>query len=187
MTEFTERLSGAPRAKVARVYHILAVLLVTLSALLLQVYLPHLSEYFSYLDIPLLVVIYFPLMQRSQVRGIFLGSAIGVSQDALSVQPLGLYGIAKTLIGYFSASVSQRFDVENPAIRLALVFFFYLFHQFFFWVETRSLLGLPMAFDVRQTVAVGVLNGALAIPLYALLDRLRKDAEKPLRIVDQAD
>lgn len=184
MTEFSERLGDVTTDRGARTYSPIAVMLAALAALLLQVYLPHLSEYFGFLDIPLLVAIYFPLMQRSQVRGILLGSAIGVSQDALSAQPLGLYGIAKTLIGYFAASVSQRFDVENPAIRLALVFFFYLFHQFFFWVETRSLLGLPMAFDIRQTLVVGVLNGALAIPLYALLDRLRQDAEAPIRIVD---
>jgi rod shape-determining protein MreD len=184
MTAFTDRLADASRSKGARAYSPVALLLVALGALLLQVYLPHLSEYFGYLDIPLLVTVYFPLMQRSQVRGIFLGAAIGVSQDALSAQPLGLYGIAKTLIGYFAASVSQRFDVENPAIRLALVFFFYLFHQFFFWVETRSLLGLPMAFEARQTLVVGVLNGALAIPLYALLDRLRQDGETRIRIVD---
>jgi rod shape-determining protein MreD len=183
MTEFTERLVDSHQ-KGSRAYGWVPLLLVTLSALLLQVYLPHLSEYFGFLDLPLLVTVYFPLMQRSQVRGIFLGAGIGISQDALSAQPLGLYGIAKTLVGYFSASVSQRFDVENPAIRLALVFFFYLFHQFFFWVETRSLLGLPMAFDLRQTLAVGVLNGGLSIPLYALLDRLRQDTEAPIRIID---
>lgn len=184
MTEYTERLADTSRIKGARAYPLVAVLLVTLAALLLQVYLPHLSEYFGYLDIPLLVTVYFPLMQRSQVRGIFLGAAIGISQDALSAQPLGLHGIAKTLIGYFAASVSQRFDVENPAIRLALVFFFYLFHQFFFWVEARSLMGLPIPFELRQTLVVGVLNGALAIPAYALLDRLRQDSEAPIRIVD---
>jgi rod shape-determining protein MreD len=184
MTEFTDRLVDSPRQNAARIYSWIAILLVSLAALLLQVYLPHLSEYFGYLDLPLLVTVYFPLMQRDQVRGIFLGAAIGISQDALSAQPLGLYGIVKTLIGYFSASVSQRFDVDNPAIRLALVFFFYLFHQFFYWVETRSLLGLTVAFDIRQTLAVGVLNGALSIPLYALLDRLRQDNEARIRIID---
>lgn len=184
MTEYSERLAGSGRAQAARVYSPIALLVVTLAALLLQVYLPHLFEYFGYLDIPLLITVYFPLMQRSQVRGIFLGAAIGISQDALSAQPLGLFGIAKTLIGYFAASVSQRFDVENPAIRLALVFFFHLFHQFFFWVETRSLMGLPVPFELSQTLVVGVLNGALAIPAYALLDRLRQDAEAPIRIVD---
>lgn len=184
MTEYSERLSDGSRARSAHVYSPIALLLVVLGALLLQVYLPHLFEYFGYVDIPLLVTVYFPLMQRSQVRGIFLGAAAGISQDALSAQPLGLYGIAKTLIGYFAASVSQRFDVDNPAIRLALVFFFYLFHQFFFWVETRSLMGLAVPFELRQTLVVGVLNGALAIPAYALLDRLRQDVEPPIRIVD---
>ncbi len=185
MTDYSERLVvGSPLRKAVIRFGAPILMMVPLVALILQLYLPHLSEYFGYLDLPLLVTVYFSLMRHSQVQGILLGALMGIAQDALSAQPLGLFGIVKTLVGYFAASVSQRFDVDNPAIRLSLCFFFYVFHQFFFWVEARSLLGLPLPFDVRQTLVAGVLNAAIALPLFALLDRFRQVSEAPLRIAD---
>jgi len=37
-----------------------------------------------------------------------------------------MFGIVKTLVGYFAASMSQRFDVQNAGVRLVLGFFFLL-------------------------------------------------------------
>jgi hypothetical protein len=45
-------------------------------------------------------------------------------------------------------------------------------------------MGLAVPFELRQTLVVGVLNGALAIPAYALLDRLRQDVDAPIRVID---
>jgi rod shape-determining protein MreD len=84
-----------------------------------------------------------------------------------------MYGIVKTLVGYFAASVSQRFDVENPWVRLVLAFFFFFFHQFFYWVLKRALLGETLDFDPLQTIVLGILNAAVAVPLFRTLDRLR--------------
>jgi len=52
-------------------------------------------------------------MKRQQIPGVLFGAAIGLAQDSLSHQPMGMFGIVKTLVGYFSASASLRFDVEN--------------------------------------------------------------------------
>ena len=49
-----------------------------------------------------------------------------------------MFGIVKTLVGYFAASVSMRFDVDNPLIQFLLGFFFFFFHQFFYWVLARA-------------------------------------------------
>lgn len=176
MTEYSENiLTDGLRKKTASRFRPTALLLVPLAAILFQVYLPRFFDYFGYLELPLLVTVYFSLMRRNQIQGIFIGAAIGLAQDSLSSQPLGLFGIVKTLVGYFSASVSQRFDVENPAIRLILGFFFFLFHQFFYWVLARALLGQQLIFDIQQTLVLGVLNSAVSLPLFMALDKLRQE------------
>ena len=98
---------------------------------------------------------------------------IGLVQDSLSHQPIGMYGIVKTLVGYFAASVSMRFDVQNPVVTFILGFFFYFFHQFFYWVLSRALLGETLGFDAQQTVIFGLLNAAVALPLFRVLDKLK--------------
>ena len=59
------------------------------------------------------MVVYFSLMRRSPVAGVLFGAGIGLAQDSLSHNPLGMFGIVKTLVGYFAASMSQRFDVAK--------------------------------------------------------------------------
>jgi rod shape-determining protein MreD len=104
---------------------------------------------------------------------VLLGAVIGLAQDSLSANPLGMFGIVKTLCGYFAATVSQRFDVESPGARLLLTFFFFVFHQFFYWVLGRALLNQPLVLDISQTLVQAVLNALVAVPLFHILDKLR--------------
>ncbi len=76
---------------------------VPLIAILFQVYIPLFFKFLAYLDLPLLVTVYFALMRRSPIAGTFIGAFIGLAQDSLSKYPLGTYGIVKTLVGYFAA------------------------------------------------------------------------------------
>src|SRR5205085_10472155 len=95
--------------------------------------------------------------RRSPRAGTFIAAFIGLAQDSLSKNPLGTYGIVKTLVGYFAASVGLRFDVDHSFIRLLLGFFFFFFHQFFSWVLARALLGQQVDFDLKRTLVVGLL------------------------------
>ena len=147
---------------------------IPLIAILFQVYVPRFFQFLSYLDLPLLVTVYFALMRRSPVAGTFVGALIGLAQDSLSKNPLGMYGIVKTLVGYFAASVGLRFDVDHSLIRLLLGFFFFFFHQFFSWVLSRALLGQQVNFDLPQTLVLGILNAIVALFLFHFLDRLRE-------------
>src|SRR6266849_3381553 len=146
---------------------------IPLIAILFQVYVPLFFQFMAYLDLPLLVTVYFSLMRRSQMAGTFIGASIGLAQDSLSKNPLGMYGIVKTLVGYFAASVGLRFDVDHPLIRLLLGFFCFFLH-FFSWVMARALLGQQVNFDVEQTLVVGLLNAVVALFLFHFLDRLRE-------------
>jgi rod shape-determining protein MreD len=147
---------------------------VPLAAILFQVYVPLFFEFLAYLELPLLVVVYFALMRRSPVGGLFIGALVGLAQDSLSRNPLGMFGIVKTLVGYFAASVGMRFDVDHPFIRFALGFFFFLFHQFFYWVLARGLLGLPVSFEIQRTLVLGLLNAVVAVSLFHFLDKLKE-------------
>jgi rod shape-determining protein MreD len=174
MTEYTERLLTNPARKdAADRFRIVWLIVIPLIAILSQVYAPRFIGFLSYLELPLLITVHFALSRRGPISAVFYGMAIGLVQDSLSHQPIGMFGIVKTLVGYFAASVSMRFDVENPVVTFILSFFFYSFHQFFYWVLARALLGEAMLFDVQQTLVFGLLNAAVALPLFRVLDRLK--------------
>jgi rod shape-determining protein MreD len=173
MTEFQDAFGESTRKTRISKFKVVAMIGIPLVAILFQVYVTRFIQYLAYLELPLLVTVYFALMRRSPIAGVCFGAGIGLAQDSLAQHPVGMYGIVKTLAGYFAASVSQRFDVQNPMVRLVLSFFFYFFHQFFYWVLSRALLGEALDFDVRQTLVKGVLNAVVAVPLFHILDRLR--------------
>jgi rod shape-determining protein MreD len=156
-------------------FRVWVLIAIPLLAILFQLYVPLLLPFLGFLDIPLLVTIYFAMMRRSQLGGMFTGMALGLAQDSLSRDPLGMFGICRTLVGYCSASIALRIDVEHPLIRLIITFLFYLFDQFMLWVLERALLQLNVIFDWRQALLIGFLNGVVAIALFHFLDRLKSD------------
>ena len=84
-----------------------------------------------------------------------------------------MFGIVKTLVGYFAASVSVRFDVDNPVVRFMLAFLFFLFHQFCYWVLARALLGQLLDFGLQQNLLLALINAAVGVPLFHVLDKLK--------------
>jgi rod shape-determining protein MreD len=150
-----------------------AVFAVALGSILFQVYVPRHVPFLRFLEMPLLVTVYFALVRRSQISGLLTGAVIGLAQDSLSEHPLGMFGIIKTLVGYFAASMGVRIDVDHPVIRMLLATFFYVFHQVLFWVMTRALLGRPVGMDWPSVAMEGVLNGIVGVTLFLFLDRLK--------------
>src|SRR5262245_36876098 len=151
--------------------------IVPLAAILFQVYVPLFFQHLKFMEMPLLVVVYFGLMRRSPISGLLIGAAIGLAQDSLSSKsPLGMFGIVNTLVGYFAASVGLKLDVDHPFIRLLLSFFFYAFHQIFYWVLARALLGQQGALNIQSIVMLGMLNAVIGAALFHFLDRLRERA-----------
>jgi rod shape-determining protein MreD len=149
---------------------------VPLAAILFQVYVPIFFQFLKFLEMPLLVVVYFAIMRRNQISGLTIGALVGLAQDSLTNKPLGMYGIVNTLVGYFAASVGVRLDVEHGLIRLLLGFFFFLFHQFFYWVMSRALLGEVLIFNWQEAVMAGAMNAVVGVALFHLLDRLKEPA-----------
>jgi rod shape-determining protein MreD len=167
-------LSSQREGQVSR-FRFWVMLAVPLAAILFQVYVPLFFQFLGFLEMPLLVVVYFALMRRSQIHGLLVGALVGLAQDSLSKNPLGMFGIVDTLVGYFAASVGVRFDVDNLILRLFLAFFFFVFHQFFYWVMARALLAQPLLFEVQRTLILGLMNALVGIFLFHFLDKLREN------------
>ncbi len=159
-SDFREDFSQASLKGNTVTYRVVAVAGIAVAAILFRVYVPRWISYLAYLELPLLVTIYFSLMRRSPLAGVAYGACIGLAQDSLSPDPLGMFGIVKTLVGYFAATVGQRFNVENTGVRFTLSFFFYFFHQFFYWVLARALLAQMIGFDLPTTLIVAVAQRA---------------------------
>src|SRR5437016_12676804 len=122
-----------------------AIIIATLLALVIQASFPIHFAKAAVLDFPLLVTIYFGLSRRNPSTGLLLGMVIGLLQDSLSgpTVPLGLYGIAKTIVGYLASSIGARLDTEHPAARFALTFAFFVVHQGLIVVTRGIPLGQP--------------------------------------------
>lgn len=154
-----------------------ATILIPLGAIFLQAWLPsrlHLFHFFNYFDLPLLVTISFAMARRSQMAGLFTGAFIGLFQDALTSHPIGLYGIAKTVVGFGASSLGIKLDVENAGTRLLLTVFFYVVHEVVYFTIARGLASLPTAWSWSHEIWSGVANAFLGVVLYAVLDRLKQ-------------
>ncbi|MGB6682383.1 MAG: rod shape-determining protein MreD [Candidatus Acidiferrum sp.] len=153
-----------------------AILLAAVFALVLQAFLPIYFPKAGILDLPLLITIYFGLSRRNPSTGLLLGMAIGIFQDSLSgpTVPLGLYGIAKTVIGYLASSIGARLDTEHPAARFALTIAFFVVHQGIVALTQRLLLSQSEHWFTLHLGAAALINAVVAVFLFMLLDRLRK-------------
>ena len=148
----------------------------TFLALMLQAFVPVYIPKFAVLDLPLLITIYFGLSRRNPSTGLLLGMFTGLLQDSLSgpTVPLGLYGIAKTIIGYLASSIGARLDTEHPAARFATTMIFFVVHQGFVTLTRRVLLAEPEPWFTLRLLIAAALNAIVAVLVFAFLDRLRK-------------
>ena len=145
-----------------------------LLALVIETFLLVHFSHANLLELPLLVTIYFALSRRNPSAGLLLGMAVGLLQDSLSHTPIGLYGIAKTLVGFVASSIGSRIDVEHPLSRFLLTFFFFLFHNTIFVLTERILLAQRDPYFTGKLFLASITNAAIGVFLFPLLDRLRK-------------
>jgi rod shape-determining protein MreD len=146
-------------------------------ALVLQAFLHKYGHWSEFIELPLLVTIYFGVSRRNPVSGLFLGAAIGILQDALSHDnPIGMYGIAKTVVGYLASSVGARIDTEHPIARFGLVFVLFHVHQIVVAITQRALLGRSAPLINLHLFIASLLSAGFAVLFFTLLDRLRRPA-----------
>ena len=156
-------------------FSLVTAIFVPLGAILLQVILPHINAHLAIVDLPLIVTLFFAVSRRSPIAGTVTGATIGLLQDMLSSQPIGVNGMAKSVIGYAAASLGSRIDVENLATRAILTFFFCLLQSALLYLIERRLLGFH-GFHVLwlHEVVRAAVNTAIALPIYLALDRTKR-------------
>jgi len=155
-------------------FSIPATILIPLAAIFLQVWLPLKLHFFTVFDLPLLVTIGFATARRSPLAGLFTGGVIGLLQDALTHQPIGLYGISKTIVGFGASSLGIKLDVENAGARFLLTIAFYVIHQIVYFTISRGLVGQRMGWSWPHQMWSGLANAFLGVLLYALMDRVKQ-------------
>ncbi len=154
----------------------LVALSVPLLALFITAYLPKLFPATAIVDLPLIVVIYFAISRRSAVAGTLTGAALGLLQDTLSNQYIGVNGIAKSIVGYAAASIGLKVDVDNTITRAMLNFGFSLLQSAVLFTVQRVLLGSSQyRLDWAHELLRAGVNTAVAIPVFLLLDLTRTD------------
>jgi rod shape-determining protein MreD len=149
-------------------------ILVPLIAVFLQAFIPVRFPFFAVFDLPLLVVIFFAVARRSPVAGLITGSLIGILQDSLTHHPIGLFGIAKGVVGYGASSLGVKLDVENAGARFLVTMFFYVVHEFVYFMVARGLVGLSLQWSWPHELRSAIANAILAVAMFAVLDRFKQ-------------
>jgi rod shape-determining protein MreD len=154
-------------------YPVLIYLLVPVVALVLQAWLPRLLGRFTWFDLPLVVTVFFALSRRNPIQGSVTGSILGIFQDGLTGHPIGINGVAKTLIGYLAASVGGLINVEAFTIRLILTFFLSLLGSATYFFVNHFLLGLALESHWTTELYKAIGNSLIALVTFPLLDRMK--------------
>ena len=129
-------------------------------AILLQWTLRNVSESFSYIDFPLIIVVYAAL-QRNSIRAILFGTIAGISMDALSGGLLGANGFTKTLIAYMVSEIARRVYMDNLLLRIPVLAGACLLNSFVFFGLHR-LLGQAPSGDPIVTAAYSLIGTTIA-------------------------
>ena len=147
---------------------------VPLLAIFIQAYLPLKISFFNIFDLPLLVTIFFAVARRNPITGLLTGMIIGLVQDSLTHSFLGLYGIAKTVVGFAASSLGVKIDVENPGSRLLMTAGFYIVQKVVYYTVARSMARMDLQLDLPHILGAAVANGFLAIVMFSLLDKTKQ-------------
>jgi rod shape-determining protein MreD len=150
-------------------------LLVPVAAIILQVLMTKLYWRLTILDLPLIVAIFFSVSRRSPSAGTLTGAAIGLAQDALTGRPIGVNGMAKSVIGYIAASIGVQVDVDNLVTRVLMNFGFSLLNSVILFLINRRLLGQAEAhIGWIHELLRALANTFVAVPIFYLLDLTKR-------------
>ena len=149
---------------------------VPLIAFFLQAFVPLRFPFFSMFDLPLLVTIFFGMARRNPVTGLLTGGIIGLLQDSLTHQAIGIYGIAKTVVGYGASSLGVKLDVENAGSRFLVTLVFYVTHEIVYFMVARGLVGQNLRWSWSHELWAALANAFFGVFLFAVLDRFKQRA-----------
>lgn len=143
-------------------------------AVLLQWTLRNVFEPFTYIDFPLIVVVYAGL-RGSSVRALIYGTFAGIAVDALSGGLLGANGFSKTLIAFIVSEIVRRVYVDNLLLRIPVIAGACLLDDLIYYGMHR-LLGQEPTGQFVTTLAYTLIGTTIAgTIIYLLLDSFFAD------------
>lgn len=165
-----------PAARPSAVYgvHPAAFWISLFIGLLLQVSLPLKVPLARLFDFPLVLTIYFALVRRNKIFGTVLGTGLGLVQDTLAHGLIGMFGMAKALAGYLAASGSLRLNIEQSGARYVLAGLLVALHGMVVVGLQHILSEAPPPFVPLDLASAVIVNVALALITYPILDRFRR-------------
>ena len=120
-------------------------------SILLQLLLREVWRPLSYIDFPLVVVVYIAL-QRDAWQALVVGTLAGLIIDAASGGLIGAGGFSKTLTAYVIYFAATRINLENPLLRIPVLAAGSILDSaiYVFW---HRVLGSPPGVPLMQTMS----------------------------------
>src|SRR5215475_10708151 len=137
-------------------------------AIVLKLLLREVWRPLSYIDFPLVVVVYIAL-QRDAWQALLVGTLAGLIVDAASGGLVGAGGFSKTLTAYVIYFAATRVNLENPLLRIPVLAAASLLDSavYVFW---HRVLGYPPVAPLVQTMSYKLIATTVAgtLALYLL-------------------
>ncbi|HEY6802163.1 MAG TPA: rod shape-determining protein MreD [Pyrinomonadaceae bacterium] len=120
-------------------------------SILLQLSLRAVWPPLTYIDFPLIIVVYIAL-QRDAWQALVVGTLAGLIVDAASGGLIGAGGFSKTLTAFIIYFAASRINLENPLLRIPVLAAATVLDSgiYVFW---HRVLGYPPLAPVMQTIS----------------------------------
>ena len=149
-------------------------------AIILQLSLRAVWPPLSYIDFPLVVVVYIAL-QRHAWQALFVATVAGLAVDAASGGLIGAGGFSKTLTAYFIYFAATRVNLENALLRIPVLAAASVIDSAIYVFWHRSL-GYPPAVPFVQTMSYRLIaTTVVGTFILYLLDSLYSDRARQRR------
>ena len=149
----------------------LKIVVVLIISIVLQLSLPEVWRPLSYIDFPLVVVVYLAL-QRDAWKALVVATLAGLIVDSASGGLVGAGGFSKTLTAFIIYFAATRVNLENPLLRIPVLAAASLLDSaiYVFW---HRVLGYPPVAPLMQTMSYKLIATTVVgtLALY-LLDAL---------------
>ncbi|MBK7705676.1 MAG: rod shape-determining protein MreD [Acidobacteria bacterium] len=96
------------------------IIIALIIAIALQWTLRNVAEPLTFIDFPLIIVVYAAL-QRNAFNALIFGALSGIAVDALSGGLLGANGFSKTLVAYVVSELARRVYLDNLLLQIPVI------------------------------------------------------------------
>jgi rod shape-determining protein MreD len=120
-------------------------------------------------DLVLVLVVYAALAYGA-VTGLLIGTAAGLTQDALAGGVLGIGGFSKTLVGFLVGVLGAQFIVSQPLPRFVMFVVATVVHELCFQALSSLADLRAFRFEYAGVLTQAAVNGLLGIVAFQVVE-----------------